>query len=457
MKLRSTTPSIFSVSLVPWFVILAMLAVVFIGCFYQVQATSATSTKTTEQKIADLNKQIDISNKKVRTVGDKSGTLTDKIADLKKKRQDLENSISEGQRDQSSLIRSISKTKIELEHSKRALGAIMADMYVESSISPIEMLAGSDSIGEYMDRQMHYDSINDALSERVDTMKNTQKKLANQESRLAKMLASQHKEVSRVVATQNSHTGQLVALEGESGKLTKLTKKMIAERKKLQDQQQGLIASSLAGAEMVSPGTLALTDSLAESVETPSPQPSLAPAPKTDDTPKSIESPKPKPKDPAPAPAPAPKPKPKPKPKPVVLPNGGYPAHLMNCRVDANAFSYGYDAWGYGCRQCVSYAAWKMLEKTGRAPMYWGNANQWPGKARANGYKTGTKPRAKSIGVMNIGYYGHVVWVESINANGTLNISQYNAWLPNKPNGGWGWYSEYRGVSPSSYQTYIYV
>ena len=54
---------------------------------------------------------------------------------------------------------------------------------------------------------------------------------------------------------------------------------------------------------------------------------------------------------------------------------------------------------------------------------------------------------------MSVGSYGHIVWVESVNGDGTINISQYNEWLPN---GGWGQYSERYHVSPSTYDTYIY-
>ena len=89
--------------------------------------------------------------------------------------------------------------------------------------------------------------------------------------------------------------------------------------------------------------------------------------------------------------------------------------------------------------------------------MYWGNANQWPNSARNRGYTVSTTPRAGSVGVMMSGPYGHVVWVESVNGNGTINISQYNYWLRGTANGGWGHYSEFKNVSPSAYQSYIYI
>ena len=88
---------------------------------------------------------------------------------------------------------------------------------------------------------------------------------------------------------------------------------------------------------------------------------------------------------------------------------------------------------------------------------YWGgrgNANQWPGNARAAGIGTGTTPRAGSVGVIMAGQYGHTVWVESVNSDGTINISQYNYF--NAGGSGWGHYSEMYNVSPRAYDVYIY-
>lgn len=60
--------------------------------------------------------------------------------------------------------------------------------------------------------------------------------------------------------------------------------------------------------------------------------------------------------------------------------------------------------------------------------------------------------------MMSPGAYGHIVYVESVNSDGTLNISQYNEWL-NGEGGkyGYGHFSTRSGVSPYTYDTYIYL
>ncbi len=103
---------------------------------------------------------------------------------------------------------------------------------------------------------------------------------------------------------------------------------------------------------------------------------------------------------------------------------GGYPW------ANVNPFpSYVVDSWGMYARQCVSYTAWKVASSGKRMP-YWGgrgNANQWDDNARAEGLQVDTSPSVGDIAVSNAGPYGHVMYVERINGNGTVHVSQYNA------------------------------
>ncbi|HSX15714.1 MAG TPA: CHAP domain-containing protein [Candidatus Saccharimonadales bacterium] len=128
--------------------------------------------------------------------------------------------------------------------------------------------------------------------------------------------------------------------------------------------------------------------------------------------------------------------------------HGGYPAK-WDYPVPQDSL---VDSWGMYNRECVSYTAWKVYETYGYMP-YWGgqgNANQWPGDAVRAGIPTGSTPRAQSVAIWNVGAFGHAMWVEAVNSDGSLWISQYNYDVT-------GHYSEMR-VSPSmaASLTYIY-
>jgi surface antigen len=66
-----------------------------------------------------------------------------------------------------------------------------------------------------------------------------------------------------------------------------------------------------------------------------------------------------------------------------------------------------------------------------------GNANQWPGNARAAGYEVDRDPQPGDVAITNNGYYGHAMFVEAVNGR-MVTVSQYNYII----NGQWGMYSE---------------
>ncbi len=102
---------------------------------------------------------------------------------------------------------------------------------------------------------------------------------------------------------------------------------------------------------------------------------------------------------------------------------GGYPGVWCNAPQDSVI-----DNWGMYNRECVSYVAFKVAQ-SGRHMPYWGgrgNANQWPGSAIADGIPVSSTPRAGDAAIWNVGYYGHAMYVESVNGDGTINVSQYN-------------------------------
>lgn len=80
---------------------------------------------------------------------------------------------------------------------------------------------------------------------------------------------------------------------------------------------------------------------------------------------------------------------------------------------------------GYVC-QCTSYAGWKVQERWGIYISNWGNAYSWGNSAARQGYVVNSTPAPHTVAYSTAGIYGHVMWVESVNANGTINLTEYN-------------------------------
>lgn len=123
---------------------------------------------------------------------------------------------------------------------------------------------------------------------------------------------------------------------------------------------------------------------------------------------------------------------------------GGYPGVWASAPLDAYV-----DTWGLYTRECVSYTAWKVWS-TGRFVPHFGgrgNAKEWPSTTAAYGIPNGSTPKVGSVAVWYVGYYGHVMYVEKVNGDGTIDVSDYNL----------GWDGLYRYYTRSaSGLTYIY-
>ena len=104
-----------------------------------------------------------------------------------------------------------------------------------------------------------------------------------------------------------------------------------------------------------------------------------------------------------------------------------------------------YD-WG----QCT----WHVFNKRQAAgrpiSTYWWNANVWDDNALRDGYTVNNRPAVGAILQSDLGYYGHVAYVERINADGSLLVSEMNF------NGGVG-IQTYRTIPSYSVYSYKYI
>lgn len=396
MKQRSTTPVSKGLATKGIVVAVTILALVVAPMQF---STNVSADKYDEQ-IRAIQKQIDQYQSEARKLSKKADTLSNKVAVLTKQKAIIQSQIDESEAKRKKLEQEIVETEEKIQNNRDALGETIADMYLDDTISPLEMLASSDSIGDYVDKQEYRAEIRDNLSGTIEQIKQLKKELEQQKIAVERALLDQKNSRKALAEKENEQRVLLAETRNSEAAYKRLTSKKEAEKRKVQEAQQAAIEAALAaagGAVDISGGDGTM---------------------------------------------------------------GGYP-WAAGCYVGADALSRGgpygngEDPLGYGCRQCVSYTAFKMMQKTGYSPRWWGNANMWPGSARAAGFSTGSTPRANSIGIISAGQYGHAVYIEGYNAsNGMARISQFNYYNAGGP--GWGHYSEMT-VPAATYDTYIYL
>lgn len=111
---------------------------------------------------------------------------------------------------------------------------------------------------------------------------------------------------------------------------------------------------------------------------------------------------------------------------------------VVNNYPDSDAYdcssTYGKSAWckggqpnssrGYWYRNCTDWAAWRIPQIIGRSVPYGlGSADTWDDRAASLGFEVDNTPE---VGDAAVWESQHVAVVESVNSDGSVNISEYN-------------------------------
>ena len=335
-----------------------------------------------DEQIAKLKDEIDGYNQRAQELSAQADSLSNAIALLQNQQDALQAEINLNKAKIDDLNSQIAANEAKLKEQGQVLGDTLVDMYLNKQTTPLEILASSKNLSDYVDKEAQQATVKEQVNASMQRINQLKQKLQEDKVAVERLVADQESRQGQLTATRQQQQNLLTETQGQEDTYKQLTDKNNQEIKRLQAEQARINQRSTGG------GTVVAGD-----------------------------------------------------------PNhGGYPAYLNDARKDSLI-----DPWGMYNRECVSYAAWKVYQNYGNMP-YWGgigNANQWSGNAVRAGIPTGSTPKAGSVAAYNSQPYGHVAWVESVNSDGTINVSEYNR---NSD----GQYHERRNVNPNSVSVFIY-
>lgn len=313
--------------------------------------------------------------------------LNDKINKLQEQINTLQEQINANQAKAEDLQKQIIAAEEELARQKRLLGENIKAMYLEGEISTIEMLASSKDLSDFIDKQQYRNAVKDKIRSTVEKITALKLQLKEQKIQVENLIAEQQAAQAQLDA-QRAEQNHLLSLnqsqravidqeiKANAGRIAELQKQQIAENARLFN---GRIPAGIPGG-----GGYQWGDAICM-------HPGWA--------------------DP-----------------PCGQYDWGYPGFGI------------YDRWGYGYRNCTSYVAWKINERTGHMISGLGHAKAWPftvGSRAEVSYGKGA--RVGDAAVSTGGEYGHVMYVEAVEGD-TVFVSDYNL-------GGDGYYRPARARS----------
>lgn len=257
------------------------------------------------------------------------------------------------------LAQQIVETQQKIEQQKVLLGNNLVNLYLDNSVTPLEVLASSKNISDYIDKQEYRETIRSSLQDSIAQVKALEKELTEKKKATEEALADQKTQRDELAAKEQEQAILLAQTQGQEAAYQNMVSQSKSQIAALREQQR--LANLRWGGNI-----------------------NYGPAC-----------------------------------------GGGYSGPWDWCN---KPLDYYVDNWGMYSRECVSYTAFKVWN-SGRHMPYWGgrgNANQWDDNARAAGIPVDGNPKAGDVAVWNGGQFGHVMYVEAVNGNGDIYISEYN-------------------------------
>lgn len=256
----------------------------------------------------------------------------------------------------------INETQEKLESEQSALAEILVNMHFESDAEPIRILAGSTSISDLAEKAAREEVAKEQINSMANNIKDAKQKLEDDKAKVESLLEEQQQEKENLEATMTEQANLVAKYQNDA---KGYEAQVVAARESQRAAMQKYRDEH--------PGeTVAYYDGI--------------------DTYSSY-----------------------------IRDLGGY-----ECPRDWDGFRTTVDGvyiGGLGC-ECVSYVGWKAYEAYGLY-LAWGNANTWDDEGRKH-YTVDHNPSVGSIGQFDAGIYGHVFWVESVNGDGSIEVTDYN-------------------------------
>lgn len=319
-----------------------------------------------DEKIKALEADISAANQKAADAASRGDTLQSKLDALNGQISTMQGQIQVNQVKTDQLGQQIGEAEKKITANKKLLAQSLKQLYAESTVSSLEMLASSSNLSEYIEKQEQLNKTQSKVSNLTKEVQNQKIALEAQKTQVDNLIQDQ-RAIKVSLDEKQSETNQL--LETTKGEEAAYQSQIASKNQQISEQRQQQAEANRANIAPVSGGV-------------------------------------------------------------VISPgsgNGGYPSVWANAPQDSMVDSWGM--YNRECVSYTAYkvaASGRHMPYWGGR----GNAKQWDDNARAAGIPVDNNPRVGDVAISNAGYYGHAMYVEAVYGNGTIKVSQYNYGIP---------------------------
>ncbi len=331
-------------------VVVALLMSVFVPLSTM---NSVVRADTFDDKIRAIEAEVSGFQAEASRLASEADSLSTAVSTLAAQRNAIQAQVDLSQAKYEKLLADIAANEAKLASTQDVLTSIISSMIAEDQASPIEILASSSTVGDYIIRQERLGSVQGQLQGSIEEIANLKKQLADQKVEAEHVLADQKAQRDILAAKEAEQSQLLAATQGQAAAYSALVVTKQSEAEGLRAEQRAVMARSGAG-EGIIYGSSAY----------PWPDASMN--------------------------------------------------YNDSCYYSDG--SSAADDWGYCKRQCVSYVAWKLNSdgRGNRGYSMHGNAIAW---WYSGNWVEWSNLAAGDVIVWDIGYYGHVMYVDFVSGD----------------------------------------
>lgn len=366
--------------------------------------------ETVNSSIANINEKKSAVNSTIDTLAKELSDVQTKIDTTQAKKAEVQEAIETLKTEIAKLEKVIAERNTRLEEQARSVQTNGARSYLDFLLNAESLSDAVSRIGVVMDLM---GANRELMQQQAEDKKQVESKEEAQQEKLAEQEAAEKELASLQTELNDTFSKNKVLLANLSQEeLAEIAKRdgLVAEKEAFQKRLAEEKAKAEAEAARIAEASRQALAAQASQSQTTATQTSYeAPAPAAASTASSSTS----------TPAPATQTS-----SYTYTAGGGFPAVDPSFRASLNGGYFG---------QCTYYVFNRMAQvgtPIGHSMM--GNAAEWPSYARSYGYSVSHSPSAGSAIVFQQGLagadptYGHVAFVEAVNADGSLYISEMN-------------------------------
>lgn len=198
---------------------------------------SAANADSYDDQIKALQNEVSNFQSQAAAIHAQADTLQNQLSSMQATASALQAQIDLNTATVNQLNQQIADTQAKIDAQKDSLSGDLVSLYLDSSVTPIEALASSKSISDFIDKQEYRDTIRQDLQNGISTVTQLKKDLSDKKTSVQQTLNDQSSQKAALAAQETAQANLLAQTQGQEAAYQQIAAQKNAQISTLRAQQ----------------------------------------------------------------------------------------------------------------------------------------------------------------------------------------------------------------------------